>query len=516
MKKIISLAIALIMCVAVLASCAGKSAYDIAVENGFTGTEKEWIDSLKGEVGPAGAKGDKGDTGEKGADGADGAAGAAGAAGENGADGAKGEDGEDGKDGKPGLNGAPGSVVTIDDNGNWIIDGVFTGWNVKGDYIALETATVAFGSKDPLKVVYRIAGGEKKTVELKPEMIVEGSYDTTISGPQKFTVQVEGVKGEVTLNVGSTMIYAQDFSAVTGATKAEVLTALGWKDLRPVEGSKLEIKDGALFFDSNAYTSSSHANETWLEVLSDAYMALASKGDYTIEYDFTYGASNLVDSYSSFVPRMYLNADKSEISGYLTLVRPRGNCQHELRVYGVEGVGNGHKNCSNNSVIRGNDTSANGIWWVNRILNIDAKFEGKTHQTENKKLTIKIQVVNKNSDWTYDVTRDDLGDTSMMSAENIEKAVSQDLGWGYHIWINGVLVNRFSPTPEDTKNTPGVALYGDTKVFPYNTLGFMGDDGASFTIDNIKVYTGCGEAPADASTDAYKAANDAINATPAA
>jgi hypothetical protein len=33
-----------------LASCA-ESAYDIAVRNGFTGTEKEWIQSLRGADG---------------------------------------------------------------------------------------------------------------------------------------------------------------------------------------------------------------------------------------------------------------------------------------------------------------------------------------------------------------------------------------------------------------------------------------------------------------------------------
>ena len=40
----------------------GKSAFDIAVENGFVGTEIEWLLSLKGEKGD---KGDKGDNGEK-------------------------------------------------------------------------------------------------------------------------------------------------------------------------------------------------------------------------------------------------------------------------------------------------------------------------------------------------------------------------------------------------------------------------------------------------------------------
>lgn len=39
----------------------GKSAYQIAVEEGFSGTEQQWLDSLVGPVGPKGDKGDKGD-----------------------------------------------------------------------------------------------------------------------------------------------------------------------------------------------------------------------------------------------------------------------------------------------------------------------------------------------------------------------------------------------------------------------------------------------------------------------
>lgn len=56
----------------------GKSAYEIAVDNGFSGTVEEWLASLKGEkgnTGATGAKGDKGDTGATGAKGATGLAG---------------------------------------------------------------------------------------------------------------------------------------------------------------------------------------------------------------------------------------------------------------------------------------------------------------------------------------------------------------------------------------------------------------------------------------------------------
>ena len=44
----------------------GESAYKIAVDNGFVGSEEEWLASLKGEKGEKGEKGDKGDTGESG------------------------------------------------------------------------------------------------------------------------------------------------------------------------------------------------------------------------------------------------------------------------------------------------------------------------------------------------------------------------------------------------------------------------------------------------------------------
>lgn len=44
----------------------GKSAYEIAIEDGYEGTEEEWLKSLKGEPGPKGDKGDKGDSGSSG------------------------------------------------------------------------------------------------------------------------------------------------------------------------------------------------------------------------------------------------------------------------------------------------------------------------------------------------------------------------------------------------------------------------------------------------------------------
>lgn len=83
----------------------GLSAYQVAVQHGFEGTEAEWLISLKGEKGETGPKGDKGDTGEKGATGE---RGPQGLQGERGLQGVQGEQGEQGIQGLVGPKGEKG------------------------------------------------------------------------------------------------------------------------------------------------------------------------------------------------------------------------------------------------------------------------------------------------------------------------------------------------------------------------------------------------------------------------
>ena len=71
----------------------GRSAYEIAIENGFVGTVAEWLESLKGRYGIDGKDGLPGKDGKDGADGLPGKDGT------NGKDGLPGKDGRDGKDG---------------------------------------------------------------------------------------------------------------------------------------------------------------------------------------------------------------------------------------------------------------------------------------------------------------------------------------------------------------------------------------------------------------------------------
>lgn len=106
----------------------GLSAYQVAVQHGFEGTEAEWLISLKGEKGETGPKGDKGNTGEKGATGERGPQGLQGERGLQGVQGPvgpKGEQGEQGIQGIQGPQGEPGPQGPKGDTGS--------GLNIKGE-----------------------------------------------------------------------------------------------------------------------------------------------------------------------------------------------------------------------------------------------------------------------------------------------------------------------------------------------------------------------------------------------
>lgn len=103
----------------------GKSAFDVAKENGFTGTEKEWLSSLKGPKGDVGEAGKDGATGPQGPVGPKGDQGLQGPKGEPGIQGAVGPQGEQGLQGPAGKDGHT-PEITISEAGTWVIDGVDT------------------------------------------------------------------------------------------------------------------------------------------------------------------------------------------------------------------------------------------------------------------------------------------------------------------------------------------------------------------------------------------------------
>lgn len=77
----------------------GKSAFEIAVENGFVGTETEWLESLRGKDGAMGPQGEQGPPG---------------ADGQPGKNGEQGSPGVDGRDGLDGTNGKSAFEIAVE------------------------------------------------------------------------------------------------------------------------------------------------------------------------------------------------------------------------------------------------------------------------------------------------------------------------------------------------------------------------------------------------------------------
>ena len=83
----------------------GESAYEMAVDNGFEGTETEWLESIVGPQGPQGETGPQGIQGETGPQGIQG---------ETGPQGIQGETGPQGIQGATGPRGATGPAVVTE------------------------------------------------------------------------------------------------------------------------------------------------------------------------------------------------------------------------------------------------------------------------------------------------------------------------------------------------------------------------------------------------------------------
>lgn len=205
----------------------GKSAYEIAKENGCTLSEAEWLASLKGADGQNGSNGKsayeiareaglttaateaewldslKGATGAAGQDGRDG---------KDGKDGVNGKDGSDGKDGiagKDGIDGKDGDTPFIGTNGNWWIGTTDTGVKAAGPQ-----------GEQGLKGDKGETGAQGANGKSAYEIAIEKNLITNAVTEEQWLASLKGEKGnqgnqgvgiqDITLNNGTMTITLTD------------------------------------------------------------------------------------------------------------------------------------------------------------------------------------------------------------------------------------------------------------------------------------------------------------------
>jgi hypothetical protein len=236
----------------------GESAYEIAVNNGFAGSEADWLESLIGADGVAGndgADGTQGLTGPAGEDGtsvvlkgtvADFSSLPAGAAegdlyitldtgdgwvsdgtegwgnvgairgpegpkGEKGDIGLTGDDGLTGNVGQQGIQGEQGEVGESGENGNTILNGDFipTIEGVDGDFFIRTDTLELYGPKTA------VGWGEEPT-SLVGLTGLDGSDGNTILSSFSPPLNSEGVDGDFFLNIETSDFYGPKTSGVWG------------------------------------------------------------------------------------------------------------------------------------------------------------------------------------------------------------------------------------------------------------------------------------------------------------
>ena len=375
--------------------------------------------------------------------------------------------------------------------------------------------------------------GEKETEELP--VSGEHVYDYTVTSP---TTEAGGYTTYTCVGCGKTytdneteklpsrvdgmMIYFEDFDDLKdGATSAELFKALGWKNLykngrTAPEGADIEdCKIGAS--DISTITLGASKGElivsnpqtgkvSFMQILPTEYMAPAAEGDYSVQVDITFKSGT---GWASIAPRYGTNGSSSYYASWKLTSKGSGN--HEAYGKGADTDANYIRPTKGvNSVKVDNTTVATG-WWCSRVAGYqDITTATKSNALVDRKVTVLMQIVRADSDYSYKPTAAELGDTSKMTDSKAIQGFNETvLGGGFHIWVidekgQKVLVSAYNPQ----SNYHSELEKWDTWLG--DALAFGMGLNATVAIDNVAVWTGLGDMPEDKSTEAYEKLLDPV------
>ena len=263
----------------------GKSAYQIWLDNGNTGTEADFLTWLKGKDGTNGQDGKDGANGKDGKDGANGTNGQDGIDGKSayqiwldngntgteadfltwlkGKDGANGQDGKDGangQDGKDGANGKDGTGIqsaTINNNGELIVtldDGTIinAGQVVAPEKRLDENNQITFKTFEKTdKTIYGKVSNDTETFYFTDEIELKGGASYSVY--TDFDCSNEIISKVVKLNVGDNTFYILEkcgndskFYTVTIRRREIYTVSFAVNDGTPLENSTIKIEEDGL------------------------------------------------------------------------------------------------------------------------------------------------------------------------------------------------------------------------------------------------------------------------------
>lgn len=229
----------------------GKSAYEIAVEHGYVGTEEEWLESLKGEDGKPGPKGEDGEPG------------------------AKGEDGEPGPEGPEGPQGPPGSDASVTAENIESALGYVPGTYSK-PLGGIPKTDLAEGVQDSLG---------KADTALQEHQDISGKAEKS-----EMSVSSSGDKTTITLKTGTSATVLNSHQSLTPITELIPAQATAQNQLADKNFVNSSIQTNTATFKDNwdnwdeVPFDSADAPQTWMPVTNNDYMVVRDASGYAPEW----------------------------------------------------------------------------------------------------------------------------------------------------------------------------------------------------------------------------------------
>lgn len=264
--------------------------------------------------------------------------------------------------------------------------------------------------------------------------------------------------------------YPEGAADETMTANKPLMDLLGWTVLNTADGALndnsvgFSIKDGKLVCD-NTINGANGTKDSYCLILSDEEMwEVASYGKYTLQYDLEYleDTTDAKDRY--VVPILNFNGSDTYNSFHL---RTRGNGNNQCRVNGE------WKTYDKKDA---NDYAANGTDDGTLTSPVFKITNGATSYAANVSALIDGHI---NMTIRYQVDFNNYGPTIYIRNNNIENS-------------DFVLVSKCEDSSSDG------ALYWQNMIYmPNYAFGFKTSPKVKATIDNMYLYTGLGDVPAD-------------------
>ena len=260
-----------------------------------------------------------------------------------------------------------------------------------------------------------------------------------------------------------TMIYYEDFSSYGDVSETmATVKALGWKLLNKSDGApsdwtaSLAIKDGALVVDNYWETEDATDNDSYVLMLDDAYMDRALKtGSYTLQYDVTYTSSRNFKRYIVIITEY----DSEGYNSYHFRIAGYGNSQVH---YQDTWFTYDHNDEGVDLYAARKNTNEKGTTIAYKLLGIEGEIDNNENIDNFKDVTVTIRIVRENG----------LPTIYMKTAEMAE----------------------FIKVSQPSANGNAQNVY---QLLKGKAVCLKPGNGIVGTVDNIAIWTGTGEMPAD-------------------